>query len=269
VNSSMEETEPAISEHSPEQTEKGKDKPNEKEAENGGQEQEEEEEGNEKEGEDKADTNKDDDQEEEEEDDGDQREEEADEGPLKASSTPKKRKRNEKSKMLKSAPPKKRRKNNTSHQQKEEEDPAEILNVWKRKLVPGLPAAKPIHWCHGKKSHAKSGKRGEHRGGRKLGQLHHDKKYDREGSFRTGACSGGCLSSESTQRDLGKMGCSPSEGKHERVVCLQIAGPLQHLGPVSTLPILVHPCFKDDSVQRENPSPSPERPCIGCILAGR
>ena len=313
----MEETEPAISDHSPERTEGGKDKPNEKEAENGGQEKEEE--GNENE-EDKTDTNKDGDQEEEEEEDngeeeeeegdanenGDQQreeedgdqeeeeedegeneleeegedeadtnkdgdqeeEEEADEGPLEASSTPKKRKETG-SRRCRNAPSKKRRKNNTSHQQKEEEDPAEILNVWKRKLVPGLPAAKPIHWCHGKKSHAKSGKRGEHRGGRKLGQLHHDKKYDREGSFRTGACSGGCLSSESTQRDLGKMGCSPSEGKHERVVCLQIAGPLQHLGPVSTLPILVHPCFKDDSVQRENPSPSPERPCSGGILASR
>jgi len=165
VNTSMEETEPAISDHSPEQTKKGKDKPNEKEAEIGGQEQEEE--GNENEGEDKTDTNKDDDQEEEEEEDngdeeeeegdanenGDQQgeedvdqeeEEEADEGPLKASSTPKKRKRNEEPKMQKSAPPKKRRKNNTSHQQKEEEDPAEILNVWKRKLVPGLPTAKAI-----------------------------------------------------------------------------------------------------------------------------
>jgi len=35
------------------------------------------------------------------------------------------------------------------------------------------------------------------------------KKYDREGSFRTGACSGGSISSESTQRDLGKVGSSP------------------------------------------------------------
>ena len=192
MNTSMEETEPAISDHSPERTEGGKDKPNEKEAENGGQEKE----GNENE-EDKTDTNKDDDQEEEEEEDngdeeeeegdanenGDQQgeeedgdqeeeeeedeggneleeegedeadtnkdgdqeeEEEADEGPLKASSTPKKRKRNGEPKVLKSAPSKKRRKNYTSHQQKEEEDPAEVLNAWKRKLVPGLPTAKPI-----------------------------------------------------------------------------------------------------------------------------
>jgi len=65
---------------------------------------------------------------------------------LEASPTLKKRKRTGEPKVLKSAPPKKkkRRKNNTSHQQKEEEDPAEVLNVWKRKLVPGLPAAKPI-----------------------------------------------------------------------------------------------------------------------------
>ena len=45
---------------------------------------------------------------------------------------------------------------------------------------------------------------------------------------------------------LGKVGCNPSEGKHERVVCFQIAGPLQHLRPISALPILVHPCFEDD-----------------------
>ena len=47
--------------------------------------------------------------------------------------------------MLKSAAPlEKRRKNNPSRQQQEEEDAAEILNTWKKKLVPGLPSAKPI-----------------------------------------------------------------------------------------------------------------------------
>ena len=149
-NDGQEEEESDTNENGDQQEEanKNSDQQGEEEEDDGDQEEEEGneyEKENELEREDEADTNKDGDQEEEEEDNSDQGEEEVNKGPLEAFSTPKKRKRNEKAKVLKCAAPKKRRKNNISRQQKEEkEDPDKILNIWKRKLVPGLPTGKPI-----------------------------------------------------------------------------------------------------------------------------